>query len=138
MPVITHLHGLENPARHDGVPTLAFGTGKKRTDVFKNTQMSSIKTYHDHALGLTRLNAWAGLVGTYIIDDEETESKLNIRKSFDIPLLLSQIAVSTEGKLLYDDAYCELQPTNWVPESFGTFRLISFFCISRLTSLIYR
>ncbi len=119
VPVITHLHGLESPARHDGVPTLAFGAGKKRTDVFKNTQMSSTKIYHDHAVGLTRLNAWAGLVGLYIIEDEQTEKSVNVWKSCDIPIVIGETSIDEDGSLLYNDAYCELQDTKWAPEGFG-------------------
>ena len=34
--------------------------------------------YHDHTLGVTRSNVYAGLVGTYVIRDVHLERKLRL------------------------------------------------------------
>ena len=34
---------------------------------YTNEQLSSLNWYHDHAVGITRLNAYAGLAGLYEI-----------------------------------------------------------------------
>ena len=37
------------------------------TNIYNNDQNASMLFYHDHALGITRLNVYAGLAGLYII-----------------------------------------------------------------------
>jgi spore coat protein A, manganese oxidase len=43
--------------------------------VYQNTQPAGSLWYHDHALGVTRLNVYAGLVGFYFIRDEYDTGK---------------------------------------------------------------
>jgi FtsP/CotA-like multicopper oxidase with cupredoxin domain len=43
----------------------------------KNSQSAGTLWYHDHALGITRLNVYAGLAGFYIIRDSQDTSKRN-------------------------------------------------------------
>jgi FtsP/CotA-like multicopper oxidase with cupredoxin domain len=86
----THLHGGLTPWFSDGTPFQWFtptgrhgasfmnvpgfpalpGTG---TYYYPNDQSSRLVWYHDHAIGITRLNAYAGIASAYIIvDDFET------------------------------------------------------------------
>ena len=57
---------------------------------YPNDQRATTLWYHDHALGITRLNVYAGLAGFYLIrDDEEDALKpacLAVR--YEIPLLI--------------------------------------------------
>lgn len=86
IPVSPHLHGGEVPAESDGGPNSWFtpasepwfgpSWGVDGTDehyFYPNTQEAATLWYHDHALGVTRLNVYAGLAGFYFLrgDDEE-------------------------------------------------------------------
>lgn len=88
--IATHLHGGSTPWFSDGTPFQWFtptgrhgetfmnvpgfpalpGTG---TYYYPNEQSARLVWYHDHAIGITRLNAYAGIASAYIIvDDFET------------------------------------------------------------------
>jgi spore coat protein A len=88
--IATHLHGGLTPWFSDGTPFQWFtptgrhgetfmnvpgfpalpGTG---TYYYPNDQSARLVWYHDHAIGITRLNAYAGIASAYIIiDDFET------------------------------------------------------------------
>jgi FtsP/CotA-like multicopper oxidase with cupredoxin domain len=78
VPAVGHLHGGEVPSWSDGGPDSWYtpegdmgGTGAL-TNVFyyPNTQEAATLWFHDHALGLTRLNVYAGLAGFYLLRDE--------------------------------------------------------------------
>ena len=55
-------NGVYNPDR----------TGRLFNPVYTydNDQQAATLWYHDHALGITRLNVYAGLAGFYIVRDE--------------------------------------------------------------------
>jgi spore coat protein A len=65
--LMTHLHGGFVAASSDGSPAatpLGFGFGETQTVLYTNqaTQMpASLLWFHDHGLGATRLNVFAGL-----------------------------------------------------------------------------
>ncbi len=91
-----HLHGGLPPWTSDGTPfswftpkggpvgeTFLNGAGPGTAEYYyPNQQSSRFIWYHDHALGITRLNAYAGLASAYLIRDA-LETKLI--KSFIIP-----------------------------------------------------
>ncbi|KAF1789433.1 Multicopper oxidase, type 3 [Phytophthora cactorum] len=123
--IVTHVHGMESPARYDGLPFLSIYKNQSQEFVYQNNQSASTKTYHDHSNGLTRLNTWAGLVGAYIISDAELESSLNLNIETDIPLILTDRLISNTGKIMYSDDNCNEGATLWVPESFGSVNLVN-------------
>ncbi|RLN14105.1 hypothetical protein BBJ28_00026055, partial [Nothophytophthora sp. Chile5] len=125
IPVVVHVHGLESPAKYDGLPYLSIYKNQSQNFVYLNNQSASTKTYHDHSNGLTRLNTWAGLMGMYIIQDAETEAALNVDIDTDVPLVLSDKLINTTGDILYSDDNCNEGNTMWVPESFGTVNLVN-------------
>jgi len=69
--VVTHLHGGNVEHESDGKPLAWFTrdfeeTGPKFTKkdyYYVNDQPASTLWYHDHSLGITRLNVYAGLAG---------------------------------------------------------------------------
>ncbi|MDR7037273.1 spore coat protein A [Methylobacterium sp. BE186] len=77
IPTVVHRHGGHHSAESDGYPeawfTQGFGmTGPSFTspwDSFPNDQQAATLWYHDHALGLTRINVGSGLAGLYRIHD---------------------------------------------------------------------
>ena len=77
VPIVTHVHGAHVDSDSDGNPEYFFGTtiqsrGPRWTSpIYKydNSQPAGTLWYHDHALGITRLNVYTGLAGFYIIRD---------------------------------------------------------------------
>ncbi len=86
VPIITHLHGGHSDFQYDGNPEFFYGpegmnqvvgpqwdavpggfTEKFRYD---NDVIAGNLWYHDHALGITRLNVYAGLAGFYFVRDQ--------------------------------------------------------------------
>jgi spore coat protein A, manganese oxidase len=90
VPVVPHLHGGEVPSESDGGPDAWFTPGlnplkgpswDKGVDekyYYPNDQEAATLWYHDHALGVTRLNVYAGLAGFYFLRDESQELDLKL------------------------------------------------------------
>ena len=125
VPLITHVHGMEVPASSDGVPYQAIYYGQSRRDTYNNSQMSSTHVYHDHAMGLTRLNSWSGLLGTYIIEDPNSAVEQIMRTSCDLPLVITDTMVSTAPSLLYATSTCTAEHTKWAPECYGSVNAVN-------------
>ena len=82
---VVHLHGGHVPSESDGLPENWYVPGGSANYLYPNVQPGTTLWYHDHALGITRLNIYAGLAGFYIINDPN-EDRLNLPKGkFDIP-----------------------------------------------------
>jgi len=83
VPVIPHLHGGHNIDIFDGNPEYFFSPGyavrgprwAAKDFIYENDQPAGNLWYHDHALGITRLNVYAGLAGFYFIRDAEDTGK---------------------------------------------------------------
>lgn len=79
VPVVTHLHGGHSRSPFDGNPEFFFSPNfkvrgpqwKSKWYIYDNDQDAGNLWYHDHALGLTRLNVYAGLAGFYFIRDRK-------------------------------------------------------------------
>ncbi len=82
VPIITHLHGGHSDFLFDGNPEFFYSPGRKiagprwlgkpaKDFTYSNDQVAGTLWYHDHALGLTRLNVYAGLAGFYILRDAQ-------------------------------------------------------------------
>ncbi|GAB9466591.1 Spore coat protein a [Globisporangium polare] len=121
VPVVVHVHGLESPAKYDGLPFRSIYKNQSSEMVYLNNQSASTKLYHDHANGLTRLNVWSGLAGAYIIEDKAGEEAINMNIETDVPLIIGDRLMNNKGALMYSDDNClPAGETVWVPESFGT------------------
>lgn len=126
IPVVVHVHGLESPPKYDGLPTHSIYRNQSMEMVYLNNQSASTKLYHDHAMGLSRLNVWAGLAGLYIIEDEEVDKKLNVNIETDIPLVIADRLITNKGEIKYSDDNCKPAGiTTWIPESFGTVNVVN-------------
>ena len=114
---VIHLHGGRTPAHSDGYPEDWYLPGKSRIYHYPNRQEAALLFYHDHAMGITRLNTYAGLMGLCIIRDDH-ESTLGLPSgSYEIPLLLSDRYLREDGQLDYPVSPDPKSP--WVPEVFG-------------------
>jgi spore coat protein A len=62
-------------------------------------------SYHDHALGISRLNNYAGLNGFYIIESPQEEQLDLPSGEYDIPLMLQDRTFEADGSLHYPDSF---------------------------------
>ncbi len=85
VPIVVHLHGGHSDFQFDGNPEYFFGPMKldgtqvlgprwvSEKYTYWNDQPAGTLWYHDHALGITRLNVYTGMAGFYILrDDQDT------------------------------------------------------------------
>lgn len=144
IPAVPHLHGAAVPAEIDGGPQAWFTSDGKKVgaafyskgiDVsnpkpanwaeyrYPNDQEPSVAWFHDHTLGVTRLNVYAGLAGAYLISDPGQEPP-------DLPpvtpLILQDRQFDVDGQLFYpaagtDEERFAPNPEHpyWVPEFVG-------------------
>jgi spore coat protein A len=78
VPVVAHVHGGHSDFQFDGNPEFYFSPGYSvrgpqwldKKYVYDNSQPAGTVWYHDHALGITRLNVYTGMAGFYIIRDD--------------------------------------------------------------------
>lgn len=122
---VVHLHGGNTPAEFDGHPDAWFTPGLTEvgpsftTNLFRypNRQRATTLWYHDHAVGITRLNLYAGLAGFYLIRDRE-ENRLRLPSgSFEVPLVIQDRTFNADGSLAY--------PPTIMPEFFGNTILVN-------------
>jgi len=71
---VVHLHGEKSRADNDGWTENAFLLGQSALYTYENDQRSTLLWYHDHAMGVTRFNVFAGLAGMWIIRDEDDDA----------------------------------------------------------------
>jgi spore coat protein A, manganese oxidase len=98
---VTHVHGARVPANADGYPEDWYTPGRSALYLYPNGQDAATLWYHDHAMGITRLNIYAGLAGTFIVRDAQ-EQALNLPSgNYDIPLILCDRMLAQDGQLYY-------------------------------------
>lgn len=106
---VVHLHGAEVEPESDGYPEAWFTANFKkcgprfvdRIYCYPNNQRPTTLWYHDHAVGITRLNVYAGLAGLYIIRNEQ-ERALNLPSGiYEIPLVIQDKTFNDDGSLFY-------------------------------------
>ncbi len=142
IPVVTHLHGGHTEAASDGTPQAWYTpnfqyTGEhfvKENYVYSNDQEAATLWYHDHALGITRLNVYAGLAGFYLLRDDFENSLQLPSGEFEVPLVIQDRSFYENGELYYPSELSNLEdpleeplPTNTtiLPEMFGEFILVN-------------
>jgi spore coat protein A len=114
---VVHLHGGHVPPQSDGYPETTLLPGQSAAYEYPNLQSPATLWYHDHALGITRLNVYMGLAGFYMIRDP-AESKLNLpRGRYEIPLVIQDRSFNDDSSLEY--------PESWEEEFFGDAILVN-------------
>jgi spore coat protein A len=115
IPITPHVHGGHTDAAYDGTPLEWFtATGANQQVgpdftsnpyVYDNSQEAGTLWYHDHTIGITRLNVYAGLAGFYIIHDRNESNLIAQHKlpseSYDVPLVIQDRMFTKTGQLLY-------------------------------------
>lgn len=117
-----------------------------------NTNRASTLWIHDHALGLTRLNVYAGFAGFYLIGDTASSEKpravggalpaiipADVLPAYELNLAIQDRAFREDGRLFYPEGreyfdpdyhgpwYPEGAgiPPTWIPEFFGNTTVVN-------------
>jgi len=85
-------------ADSDGWAENLAAPGQQALDRYENDQRAAMLWYHDHVVGVTRFNVYAGLAGLWIVrDDRERELELSEVPPYELPLLLADRNFDTNG-----------------------------------------
>jgi len=153
VPLVPHLHGAEVSSYSDGGPNAwwtyngllgptystngAYSTTPSNQAIYyyPNAQNPTTLWYHDHALGMTRLNVMSGLAGYYLLKDAPATGTITTinASNFDqyltqhfqygvseIPLAIQDRSFYANGELWFPTI--GINPTihpYWMPEFFG-------------------
>lgn len=133
---VVHVHGASVEPESDGYPEAWFTSSfeqvgpffRKKVYRYDNVMRACTLWYHDHTLGITRLNVYAGLAGFYLIRDQR-ERSLNLPcGQFEIPLIIQDKSFHEDGSLFYprqqDKPIPQLE-TSIAPEFFGNTILVN-------------
>jgi spore coat protein A, manganese oxidase len=141
IPAVPHLHGGEVPPQLDGGPDAWFTSdgayhgsayytapGALPNEClyrYPNTQEAAPLWFHDHALGITRLNVYAGLAGAYLLRDPDLVlpaglTAYGIGATTIVPLVIQDRSFDVNGQLYFPNVgdNPELHPY-WLPEFEG-------------------
>ncbi len=120
--LVTHLHGGHVAPEFDGHPAAwvtndpnaqtalpadpvsgrpARPNGNTVTYTYPNTQGAAQVWFHDHALGITRINVYAGLAANYIVRDAQEDSRNLPSGNYEIPLVIQDKSFNQDGSLHY-------------------------------------
>ncbi len=120
---VVHLHGGKAPPTSDGYPENWYAPGKTATYHYPNDQEAAMLWYHDHAMGINRLNMYAGMFGLFIVRDKVEDSFGLPKGSYEIPLVIFDRFFREDGQLYYPVSQRPEAP--WVPECFGNTILVN-------------
>jgi len=165
VPIVAHVHGAHVASHSDGGPDAWYlpaasdipagyllqgetyesqGAAPAGGAVYEytNDQRATTLWYHDHAMGITRLNVYAGMAGFWLIRDE-VEDALNLpgpapkaedapeTRYYEIPIVIQDRMFKMDGSLFYPDTREYFDgytgpympetdvPGIWNPEVFG-------------------
>ncbi|HEU4385664.1 MAG TPA: multicopper oxidase [Anaeromyxobacteraceae bacterium] len=175
VPIVTHLHGSHVDPESDGYPEAwylpaaknipggfatrgsHFGQAAGAPDVagqaifrYRNDQAATTLWYHDHTLGITRLNVYAGPAGFYLLRGGQNDLPSGVLpgpapgvganpfgKHYEIPIVIQDRSFNADGSLFYPgtrrffDGYngpfipsTDISP-KWNPETFGNFMVVN-------------
>jgi len=148
VPAVPHLHGAETPPVLDGGPDAWFtatggyhghayythpGVSAAANEAvyrYLNTQEAAMIWFHDHLLGGTRLNVYAGIAGAYALIDSDLDLPTGLHPvglqqgasspvDYLIPIVLQDRSFDTEGQLYFPNVGINPEHPYWVPEFEG-------------------
>jgi FtsP/CotA-like multicopper oxidase with cupredoxin domain len=114
VPIITHLHGGNSDFQFDGNPEFFYSPdgevkgpqwdfvegGFTNLFSYNNDVPAGNLWYHDHALGITRLNVYAGLAGLYFVRDEYDTGQPD--NPLGLPALPYELAYAIQDRMFTD------------------------------------
>ncbi|MER7467510.1 multicopper oxidase domain-containing protein [Streptomyces sp. NPDC097981] len=115
---VVHQHGGFTPPQSDGMPLHSYSPDgihaesyttldPSRTKpneavcAYTNHERSSMLWYHDHGMGMTSVNVYAGLAGLYFIRDPADDRLGLPQGEFEVPLILQDRTFNADGSLAY-------------------------------------
>ncbi|MFJ7585978.1 multicopper oxidase family protein [Streptomyces sp. NPDC097617] len=115
---VVHQHGGFTPPQSDGMPLHSFSPDGVHAEsyttlepdrverneaicAYTNHERSSMLWYHDHGMGMTSVNVYAGLAGLYLIRDPADERLGLPQGEFEVPLILQDRTFNRDGSLAY-------------------------------------
>ncbi|GAB3299991.1 multicopper oxidase domain-containing protein [Hymenobacter humi] len=142
VPIVTHLHGGHTESASDGLPEAwytpfaqstgpVFSKGENIPYYYENSQDAATLWYHDHALGITRLNVYAGLAGFYLLTDGFENGLRHSGRlpdsRYDIGLAIQDRLFTADGQLFYPSEPEEEDAPrpSILPEFFGDIILVN-------------
>jgi spore coat protein A len=136
VPLIPHLHGGEVQSTSDGHPEAWFTATGVHGDAYNtvepttadsavfyypNAQPPATLWYHDHGLGITRINVMSGLAGFYLLRNSTDPFAASLPSvTYEMPLVIQDRTFQTNGDFWFDTV--GLDPAvhpYWMPEFFG-------------------
>jgi FtsP/CotA-like multicopper oxidase with cupredoxin domain len=116
IPTVPHLHGAEVLSAYDGHPDAWFTPGFAQKGPgfvsnaynYVNQQEATTLWFHDHSLGMVRLNVFSGLAAFYLIRDGRDTGRTNNPitlpgGAFEQEILIADRSFDTNGQLLFPD-----------------------------------
>lgn len=115
VPTVTHLHGGHTEPAGDGHPDSWYAPAGARGQRFtgpeceyENTQEAATLWYHDHTMGLTRVNVYAGLAGFYLLRDDRELALIEDNRlpggPYEREVIIQDRMFYPDGRLAYPDA----------------------------------
>jgi len=143
VPLVMHLHGGETQSYYDGGPDQWFTADgihgpdyataeptdpNKAVYYYPNEQEQATLWYHDHALGITRINVMSGLAGFYLLRDpcDSEVAPLLPSGEYDMPLVFQDRNFLEDGSFYFpsDEATNPDVHPYWSPEFFGEVSMV--------------
>jgi spore coat protein A len=145
-PVVAHLHGGEDASAFDGGPDQWFtplrnpadptsaiqGSGYKSIGGvnsnqakynYVNNQEPATLWFHEHVLGATRINVYAGLAAYYLLrgngDDGSGGTNKLPDSAHEVEVVIQDRMFDTQGQLFFPDVGLNPEHPFWVPEFVG-------------------
>ncbi len=146
IPAVPHLHGGDVPPVLDGGPDAWFTSdgayhghafyskdgskGNYAIYRYPNGQESAPLWFHDHVLGITRLNVYAGLAGAYVIIDPNLQLPTGLHPvglqqgsngpvEYTVPLVIQDRMFDVNGQFFFPNVGINPEHPFWVPEFVG-------------------
>lgn len=135
VPTSPHLHGGEVHSTSDGGPDAwftpgnalvgpAWAAGVTNSYVYPNTQEAATLWFHDHALGVTRANVFAGLAGFYFLRDARDTglpgNAINLPTGAqELEVVIQDRSFDVNGQWFFPDIGVNPEHPFWTPEFFG-------------------
>ena len=105
-PTIIHWHGLHLPGVMDGHPRTTIPAGAHYDYAFTVANRGGMYWYHTHAHNLTAEQAYLGLAGIFMVEDEDEtalRTTLQLEQGVtELPLLIQDKQFNSAGELAYE------------------------------------
>ncbi|MFB7712312.1 multicopper oxidase family protein [Streptomyces sp. NPDC056105] len=115
---VVHQHGGFTAPQSDGMPLQSFSPDgihaesyssldpsrvepNEQICAYTNHDRSCMLWYHDHGMGMTSVNVYAGLAGLYRVGDPADDRLGLPRGEFEVPLILQDRTFHPDGSLAY-------------------------------------